>query len=79
MINLGSHPVSVHIGEVNAKRKAQPPIIHHARWHNLIVIDDILLAQPVLFSKRVKASLVDTLLSPEQTSKAIMAAMVVPT
>jgi hypothetical protein len=40
---------------------------------------DSLSAQPVLFSKRVKASLVDTLLSPEQTNSAMIAATVVPT
>jgi len=38
-----------------------------------------LFAQPVLFSKRVNASLVDTLLSPEQTNSAMIAATVVPT
>jgi hypothetical protein len=39
----------------------------------------LLFAQPLLFSKRVKASFVDTLLSPEQTSRATIAAIVVPT
>lgn len=40
--------------------------------------DDIPLTQPVLFSNNVKASFVDTLLSPEHTSKATIAATVVP-
>ena len=34
---------------------------------------------PVLFSKRVNASFVDTLLSPESTSKEVIAAILVPT
>lgn len=38
-----------------------------------------LFAQPVLFSKRVNASLVDTFLSPEQTNSAMIAETVVPT
>jgi hypothetical protein len=41
----------------------------------------VLLVHPVWFSKRVKASLVDTLVPclPESTSRVAIAAMVVPT
>ncbi len=46
--------------------------------HNRINANS-LFAQPVLFSKRVNASLVDTFLSPEQTNSAMIAATVVPT
>jgi hypothetical protein len=39
----------------------------------------LLLVHPVLFSNRVKASSAETLCFPEQTSKTIIVAMVVPT
>jgi hypothetical protein len=39
----------------------------------------LLFIQPVLFSNKVNASLVDTLLSPDITKRAIIAASVVPT
>lgn len=44
-----------------------------------VICSNELLDQPVLFSKRVKASTVETLLVPEQTSNATIAATVVPT
>jgi hypothetical protein len=39
----------------------------------------LLFGHPVLFSNMVKASLVDTLLLPEHTNKAVIAAIVVLT
>jgi len=71
--------VRVHIGAVNANRKAQPPYWNFRDVNDTRAYDDILLDHPVLFSKRVKASLVETLLSPESTNNVAIAAIVVPT
>lgn len=49
------------------------------RNHEEDIVSYILFDHPVLFSNFVNASRVDTLLSPETTSKLIMAAIVVPT
>jgi hypothetical protein len=73
-----SQPVSVHIGAVKARRKAHPSV-HMVGTCPQITGQYSLSLHPVLFSNIVKASLVDTLLSPEQTSRAMMAAIVVPT
>ena len=74
-------PVRVHIGEVKASRKAHPSRYHNniRGRNNVPPTNYLLFAHPVLFSKRVKASLVETFLSPEHTSNAMIAATVVPT
>ena len=82
-IDVGDpHPVSVHIGAVNASKKAQGPVCPHQIDENeskVRALGDALFIQPVLFSKSRKASLVDTLLSPAPTRSAMMTAMLVPT
>ena len=74
-------PVRVHIGEVKASRKAHPSRYHNniRGRNNMPSTNYLLFAHPVLFSKRVKASLVETFRSPEHTSNAMTAATVVPT
>lgn len=70
-------PVSVHMGAVKANKNAQPSVMM-SETCPLTVQHNILLVQPTLFSNNVNASFADTLLSPEHTSKATMAATVVP-
>ena len=72
--------MSVHIGAVKAKTNAHPSVNRYfseGKFNEDSTL--ILFAQPVLFSKRVKASFVETLLSPDATKSAIIAAMDVPT
>jgi hypothetical protein len=66
------------MGAVNDNKNAQPSgqVFKAAQRR---ANKRLLFVQPLLFSKRVKASLVETLLSPEQTNRAIIAAIVVPT
>lgn len=78
MTSTHAQPVSVHIGAVKARRKAHPSVHAVGQCHPITGQCSLLL-HPVLFSNIVKASCVDTLLSPEQTSNAMMAAIVVPT
>lgn len=68
------------MGAVNARRNAQPSVAK-IDWNTEVrqVKLHVLFAQPVLFSKSVNASLVDTLLPPAATSSATIAATLVPT
>lgn len=73
------HPVKVHIGAVNASRNAHPPAGRQLHQRHTANVHHLLFDRPVLFSYIMKASLVDTLLSPEHTSNAMIAATLVPT
>ena len=80
--NSDVHPVRVHIGDVNARRNAQPPEKRRVvilREDNETRQGNILFVQPLLFSNIVNAVSVDTRWSPLHTSSATIAAIVVPT
>lgn len=73
-----TQPVSVHMGAVKASRKAQPSV--HCQLHvRRCRVRNALFAHPVLFSNEVNATFVGTRWLPAHTSRAMMAATVVPT
>ena len=77
----GSQPVRDHIGAANERTKAQPSVSEISRvvWNRVESSVCAPFFHPVWFSYIVKAVAVETLLSPEQTRRETMAAMVDPT
>lgn len=59
----------------------ESPSVCEELSRRILINNEVLIPffHPLLFSNRVNASGVETLSSPEQTSRATMAAMVVPT
>ena len=62
------------------RQQEGPATLEHVKNEDAMMdAQHVLFGHPVLFSKRVNASFVDTLLSPESTSNEVIAAIVVPT